>query len=804
MSTTLSGVRNISAGGDGSVWAVSDAQEVYRYDGVSHQWQSPPGAPNLIQISVGGAANVWGVDGNSRVWKYVGDGRAWEQVATQPAIWVSLGSDGTIMGVSNPTSEPAEVWTGRTDGPNFGVAIAARDGTSEEIALVQVSVAEGSEIWGIDTNGTLWKNVGPTFWQSKGGDLVQLSALKSEVWGTAKDGTVWRYADSDQPPWTKMGRGLRAISVGSPANAWGIDMSGTAVCLAPGGAQVGARWVPAQGEEQWAPEQRKRWDSTDKYDQTKSTHLWIVSRAAELARSDPNYGQAVFDLVKPGSAPTPGASDFHDALAQGLWDADEADPYRNSDISPAEAALILAKVAGIPELNVDFGSAGSGLSITATYKSHFYDPDTGLNWLNEDDPTAYTQAPYFFRMAVDQYKAGNLRAAGYNLGLSLHYLTDMTQPMHASNFTNLDFPLKYHAAYEGLAIEVMNDIHVRLTYTPSTLGWDPHAYVKAAAQQSKPRSARIVTKANKAAYLSSVVNYFHSWKDDVKPEIVGGLLDAVTITAQYLVIWMEAAQPAQPIHDLLAFTQIHAGKNSSYWAVDNEGHLFQRDGWAGRWAKVSVPTSDPVISVWIDDDGSPYIVAKSSAWHRLPDKTWNQVYPPELTDSETLTPYIRQLAVVAPAVLWALGVDGTPYRGTGLLPEVTWEPTSPANLSWISASSGDSAWGVNQQDKSVWEFVAGHWENRGSGIVQVSVDREGKPWGISADGSVVTFTGSMWKTPPGFTGVDGNKEGTVPPDWGPLAWINARGELLVVDRRGVAWAVGPLVGPGMNPWMPLG
>ena len=51
--------------------------------------------------------------------------------------------------------------------------------------------------------------------------------------------------------------------------------------------------------------------------------------------------------------------------------------------------------------------------ILATYKSHFFDPETGLNWLGEDSPTAVTEGPKFFKMALDEYNNGNIHAAGY-------------------------------------------------------------------------------------------------------------------------------------------------------------------------------------------------------------------------------------------------------------------------------------------------------------------------------------------------------------------------------------------------------
>lgn len=49
--------------------------------------------------------------------------------------------------------------------------------------------------------------------------------------------------------------------------------------------------------------------------------------------------------------------------------------------------------------------------------------------------------------------------AGYWLGLSLHYLTDLTRPMHAGNFTYLDsYFIGYHTGFESYALEVQADV----------------------------------------------------------------------------------------------------------------------------------------------------------------------------------------------------------------------------------------------------------------------------------------------------------------------------------------------------------
>jgi hypothetical protein len=79
-----------------------------------------------------------------------------------------------------------------------------------------------------------------------------------------------------------------------------------------------------------------------------------------------------------------------------------------------------------------------------TYLPHFYDPTTGTNYGNGPF-TALSYGRQFFNLSV--YHARHYRwggnhisaavAAAQYLGLALHYLTDLTQPMHAANFTNV-------------------------------------------------------------------------------------------------------------------------------------------------------------------------------------------------------------------------------------------------------------------------------------------------------------------------------------------------------------------------------
>ena len=80
-----------------------------------------------------------------------------------------------------------------------------------------------------------------------------------------------------------------------------------------------------------------------------------------------------------------------------------------------------------------------------TFAGHFYDPDTGKNWLGQKSPTARTRAESYFQAAVNAYRAGDVQLAMSNLGKGTHYVSDLNEPHHASNLTAIN---SNHSAFE--------------------------------------------------------------------------------------------------------------------------------------------------------------------------------------------------------------------------------------------------------------------------------------------------------------------------------------------------------------------
>jgi len=258
------------------------------------------------------------------------------------------------------------------------------------------------------------------------------------------------------------------------------------------------------------------WDAESVDDETRSTHLWIVNRAFDLlaARGDAQSKAAVALL---------GAADCRPSWHQGLADADFKGAYNGGAFDVA--------VGGSTTLLVLSG---------ATWASHFWDPDTGLNYKGQKSPTAYDQALAHLNNARAQL-AKNRANACYELGLSLHYFTDLTQPMHSSNYTAKDWPLELHSDYESYGMGVQAR-YVATGFTPTS--GDAAAQLTAAAHASKPHWP-VLRAAVTAAYAARGCGKFSSywtdhtscWQGDagVDNELGVELRAAQAATASYLI-----------------------------------------------------------------------------------------------------------------------------------------------------------------------------------------------------------------------------------------------------------------------------
>ncbi len=153
-----------------------------------------------------------------------------------------------------------------------------------------------------------------------------------------------------------------------------------------------------------------------------NTHLFVVNNAlaALNASGDPIGMRAYATMTQPACR-----TDWEN----GLWDADDGDL---ADSPPP-------------------GRGAPG--------SHFY------NASGRDETGRPTSVVTYMYFGAEQNRHGNARSRArdqtdaltrdplpcYKLGLALHYLTDMTQPMHATSFSGGSIPLMLHPVLEMYA-----------------------------------------------------------------------------------------------------------------------------------------------------------------------------------------------------------------------------------------------------------------------------------------------------------------------------------------------------------------
>ncbi|WP_405969040.1 hypothetical protein OG496_00490 [Streptomyces sp. NBC_00988] len=533
---TLAGAvgERISCGDDGTVWILDTRGGLHQLDVGTQSWVPvpAPGKGTTTGISAGSAASTWAVQADGSVYQYVMQDSIWSDVGLvrqyrqvsaqdQKTLW-ACDESGWLFGLSRP------------EGGKWTIPISA------DVQLTWVSVSPDGTVLGADPGGNLVRfdpgpqTVTPLGRPTGGGPIVQVAAggprLALVLCSTGRlyswDGSTFQPADSGLPAagvismsvlpggaayavgtdhrlylsldeWLPVSNGpLLQVSASSLEQVWGISLDGYAVQLGTDhdGEGTGGAGLPG-------------WDDQLPFDEVWSTHLWIVNRAAVLAGTYGGLGAALVNLVKPGQGKL--NDPFHDNLCQGLMDADYMPPY--DDVEKGQR----------------------------TYKSHFYDPDTGHNYMGETEPTALTRGASLFNVALSRHQDGNLAEAGYYLGLSLHYFTDLTQPMHAANYTYwFSRPVYgYHTDFESYAMTIQSTVSPPVSYQPSSLGNDPAAHIIATARKSKSRMKSLWSGGD-----------YYGMTDKIRASIRAALppilQEAITATARYLIAWITEATSA--------------------------------------------------------------------------------------------------------------------------------------------------------------------------------------------------------------------------------------------------------------------
>jgi hypothetical protein len=232
------------------------------------------------------------------------------------------------------------------------------------------------------------------------------------------------------------------------------------------------------------------------------------------------------------------------------------------------------------------------------FSSHFYDPDTGRNYLGFPFGTALTEAERRFREAASLAlnSGGATYDAGFALGLALHYLTDLTQPMHAANFIqyrNGPFDTR-HSQFEGF-------LDAELARAPQEYRLDPahvvpaKAFSEDALKGSTTDQVKAVARDSKDVFtgrLKPILDhvpgtlqvgddgipypaYDPSWVQQTRPFLPHIVRNAQLETARFLVRWGRA----------ITASNLKNYANGKMREGDTGAWTFSANGADGTWRR---------------------------------------------------------------------------------------------------------------------------------------------------------------------------------------------------------------------------
>ena len=134
-------VIHVSAGSDGTVYAIDQNQSLWFRTHVDPNWKKDPAA-KAVQINVASKDKIWGLTANGDIYQKTKDGWS-KKVPQSGALSLSVGSDGEVWYVGGDTKSyrlAGSTWVQVTDRP-----------------MMQISVRDATEVWGVTIAGELWQ-----------------------------------------------------------------------------------------------------------------------------------------------------------------------------------------------------------------------------------------------------------------------------------------------------------------------------------------------------------------------------------------------------------------------------------------------------------------------------------------------------------------------------------------------------------------------------------------------------------------------------------------------------------------------
>ncbi|MFK4935453.1 phospholipase C [Lactococcus garvieae] len=248
------------------------------------------------------------------------------------------------------------------------------------------------------------------------------------------------------------------------------------------------------------------WSAEDVCDETVNTHLWIVNHAIKILE---NTGtKAAIDINKLDTTFT---KENKKKLEQGIYDADHLNPFMDS----------------------------------YSFASHFYNPYADNTYIPGYWSNAKICGTKYFNQSIDSYKKGDIEGAVYYLGISLHFFTDVSQPMHANNYTNLSWPQGFHSKYENFVDTIKEKADAqKYPMIKLTDSIDPAEWFIQNARIGNKNFDKIVNNRTTSKFILASVSQKASdgWHSEVTSPTLQILRTSQQTTAGYINFWLRTVQ----------------------------------------------------------------------------------------------------------------------------------------------------------------------------------------------------------------------------------------------------------------------
>ena len=438
-------------------------------------------------------------------------------------------------------------------------------------------------------------------------------------------------------------------------------------------------------------------------------HALVESAARAVTRRDD--AQPLRDLWRD--------TEFQDSLFKALTDADDLSPYNDGGFFEGQ------------------------------WRSHFYDPDTGKNYRGESNRTALTEGLKYFQASIIAPSAPTM---GYNLGLALHYFTDLTQPCHAANFAEVygqHYPLPsftcVHSTFESVGDEVVAanppTLHERIDIEPGSAS--PAALYQETARRAKAifgtMDEAIPGLAQRLTYLdyvlgSGIAAYkYAALRELLLPFVTTSLKIGLDQTARLLLVWSKALEEFRAFWERLpaGLSSISAASDGAVWGIGSNGTIYRYAGkpeWEIVPGKLSMISAGSASNVWgLDSQGGIHRYVGKPEWQRL-------------------TGALSNISVASDGSVWGVNSHGHIYRYVG---KPDWE-LIPGGASVVSVGSASNVWALNEFGH-IYRYVGKpQWERVAGGLSSISVAADGMVYGVNSNGNVYRYTGKPeWEPIPG-------------------------------------------------------